>query len=99
MQYTGTQMRKELQLVMEALERLDERFLKTEDPTIVIGKVIEGLGLHLSNLKILYDSGANDRNGIVPQCLTELRQISELVSEAYAVISTPTSPEDANRSM
>lgn len=98
MQYTGNQMRQELQFVMEAL-RLQEQFIKDEDPTIVIGKVIEGIGLHLSNLQAAYKKGSDDRNSIVSASLSEIDSMMSILQDAKSALSSPSSPEDNDRSI
>lgn len=98
MRYTGTQMRSELQFVMEAL-RVQEQFIKESDPSIVIGKVIEQIGIHLSSLQSLYNSDAADRNKIVSESLNHVKGMMSILQEAEANLSAPSSPEDNNRSV
>ena len=98
MQYTGNQMRTELQFVMEAL-RVQEQFVKESDPTIVVGKVLEKVGIHLSGLQGLYNSKSFDRNQIVSESLGHIKDMIEILQEAESSLSSPSSPEDNDRSI
>jgi len=98
LRYTGTQMRKELQFVMEAL-RVQEQFVKESDPTMVVGRVLEKVGIHLSGLQALYNSKSFDRNQIVSESLGHIKDMIEILQDAESSLSSPSSPEDNDRSI
>lgn len=98
MRFTGTDMRKELNFITEAF-LVKEKFLTDEDPTIVIGKTIEAIQMHLSSIEAVYQKRAYDRNQIVDEVLGHLSEIASISNEAAAILQSPSEPEDNNRSI
>lgn len=98
MKFTGTSMRNELKFVMEAFHVV-EKFLETNDPSIVIGKSIEFIQNHLSAIQELYNEEAEDRNAIAEAVATHLEKISGFALEAAALLRNQKNPEDTNRSI
>jgi len=83
--------------------RLTEKFLKAEDPTILIGKFLEKAGNSMSAIQNAYNKKARDRNMIVDPVLKELSKLAGHIATAQSglqkQVDGTASPEDTNRSI
>lgn len=82
---------------------LTEKFVKDNDPSVVVGKFLEKAGTSLSSIRAVYNKKAADRNVIVEPVLKE---ISEIIGACMIAkkdlekhVNGTTSPEDDNRSL
>lgn len=101
MNFSARQIREDMALVEGT--SLEEKFLKADDPTIVIGKFLEKAGLCMSAIQNAYNKKARDRNVIVEPVLKELANLAGYVSTAQSALKKQAdgtaSPEDTNRSI
>jgi len=100
MNFTAAQIREDMALCHG---RLEEKFLKTDDPTMVIGKFLEDAGRCMSSIQKGFNEKAKSRNEIIAPTIKELDKLSGLIGIAKAGlqkhIDGEASPEDDNTSI
>jgi hypothetical protein len=101
MNFSSRQIREDMALVEAS--GLEEKFLKADDPTIVIGKFLEKAGLSMSAIQNAYNKKARDRNAIIGPVLKELQALTGKIMVAKSALEKhvdgTASPEDTNRSI
>jgi hypothetical protein len=97
---TAKDMRMDIDLLNETIAMksriLKERFLDDDGPSIVMGKAIENIGLHLSTMESIYKSGAKDRDAIKTEFIDNLKSICDLCLDSISKLNDA-SPEDNNK--
>lgn len=81
---------------------LDEKFLKGDDPSAVVGDFMEQATNVLSSMRDMYNSRASDRESIVKPVLGMLGKLATLVADAEETLKQHQDngdPEDDNRSI
>lgn len=100
MNFTAAQIREDMALCHG---RLEEKFLKTDDPTMVVGKFLEDAGRCMSSIQKGFNEKAKSRNEIIAPTIKELDKLSGLIGIAKAGlqkhIDGEASPEDDNSSI
>lgn len=96
---SGADMRREYNLVMEALT---EKFVAGDDPSVVVGDFLEKASMCLSSIRESYNRKAGDREQTIQPVLSEVSKLSgyieELVSDLKQHMASG-SPEDNNKSV
>lgn len=98
MNIKGNDIRREFQIVTEALDQLQEKFLRANDPTVAIGGFLEDVGASISKIKNLYDKEANNRNKIVGPVSKEAANIASACNVLLKNLGKD-GKEDANTEM
>lgn len=98
---TRFQIRKDWQELNEAIARMDEKFIKQDDPSMSVMNFIEQVSKSLTSIKSKYTQSADDRNRIIQPVLDDLKTIearcAELRASLIKIASGEEDPEDVNK--
>lgn len=98
---TRFQIRKDWAVLNEAVQRMDEKFVKQDDPTMSVMNFIEKVSSSLGTIKSVYNQRSDDRNQIVAPVRQEIGEIeaacAELKSALVRMASGDQGSEDANK--
>lgn len=101
MDIKASEIRREYDILQEAL--LNEKFVKEDDPSIVVQKFMLAAENELSHMRKVYNDRARDRNDIVDPALKGIRDLVAAAKKAYQMLrrhkTGTTAPEDNNRSV
>lgn len=100
MKLSGSEIRREFNLLNEAIQQMDEKFIKGGDPSMMILHFIESIDKSMSAIKYLYNQNAQDRNKIVNPVLDEVGEIEKTCAEFKSVLAVQDDgPEDVNKTI
>lgn len=104
MKITGSEIRRELHVLQEAISNsVTEKFIKEGDPSLSVLEFLEQVAGATSTIKTLYAKNANDRNTIIEPTLEQVKVIRAACDtlEKYLMPYEDgvLPPEDTNREL
>jgi len=97
---TANVLYEDMELMNKMSRQITEKFVKSDDPTVVVGKYIEEVEKSMSAIKSQYRENSANRNLIVGKVLEHLRSIMEDTTDLRNILKGhqdgTRDPEDNN---